>query len=139
MKEFFIMKNFILETKWQKCVTVVEQWQKDDLIIERAQLWRFGEVFISAPYESDVKKLLKKRDAQDRVCLSDLFEEIQDETLRDCISDDLYFPDEMPEKETKRLQKLFSKDPEAMFEKERWEIEETKLYFESEITIKAQK
>jgi hypothetical protein len=45
----------------------------------------------------------------------------------------------MPEKETKRLQKLFSKDPEAMFEKEGWEIEETKLYFESEITIKAQK
>ena len=86
-----------------------------------------------------LKKLLKKRDAQDRVCLNDLFEEIQDETLRDCISDDLYFPDEMPKKETKRLQKLFSKDPEAMFEKERWEIEETKLYFESEITIKAQK
>jgi len=133
------MKNFILETKWQKCVTVVEQWQKDDLIIERAQLWRFGEVLISASSESDIKKLLKKRDAQDRVCLSDLFEEIQDETLRDCISDDLYFPDEMPEKETKRLQKLFSKDPEAMFEKEGWEIEETKLYFESEITIKGQK
>ena len=133
------MKSFTLEPKWQKCVTQVELWRKDDLIIERAQLWRFGEVLISASSESEVKKLLKKRDAQDRVCLSDLFEEIQDQTLRDCISDDLYFPDEMPEKETKRLQKLFSKDPEAMFEKERWEIEETKLYFESEITIKAQK
>ena len=133
------MKSFTLESKWQKCVTQVELWRKDDLIIERAQLWRFGEALVSASSESEIKKLLKKRDAQDRVCLSDLFEEIQDETLRDCISDDLYFPDEMPEKETKRLQKLFSKDSEAMFEKEGWEIEETKLYFESEITIKAQK
>ena len=132
------MKNFILEPKWQKCITQVEMWQKDDLIIERAQLWRFGEVVICASSESEIKKLLKKRDAQDRVCLNDLFDEFLDQTIRDCISDDLYFPDEMPEKETKRLQKLFSKDPEAMFEKEGWEIEETKLYFESEITIKSQ-
>ena len=53
------MKSFTLEPKWQKCVTQVELWRKDDLIIERAQLWRFGEVLISASSESEINKLLK--------------------------------------------------------------------------------
>lgn len=128
-------KSFLLEPKWQKCITQVEFWKKGDLIIERAQLWRFGEVTVFAASKSQVSEILEKRDGQDRICISDAFE-YEDDTLRDCISDDLYFPDEIPEAEQKRLSKLFADDPEDMFENENWEIIETKLYFEGEVLIK---
>ena len=129
-------KTFLLEPEFQKCVTQCEFWTKGGLTIERAQLWRNGKVTVSAASEGEIKKAIKERDFQERVCISDKFEFL-DQTLQDCVSDDLYFPDEMPEKETKRLSKLFSKDPEGMFEKEGWDIEETKLYFEANIKILA--
>lgn len=132
-------KAFTLEPEWQKCVTQVEYWKKNGLLIERAQLWRFGQIVIEAASESEVKKLLKTRDEQDRVCINDVFPEPIDQTLRDCISDDLYPPDEMPEKEAQKLAKLFRKNSEEMFEKEGWSIEETKLYFESDIKVTERK
>lgn len=132
-------KAFTLEPEWQKCVTQVEYWKKNGLLIERAQLWRFGQIVIEAASESEVKKLLKTRDEQDRVCINDVFPELIDQTLRDCISDDLYPPDEMPEKEAQKLAKLFRKNSEEMFEKEGWSIEETKLYFESDIKVTERK
>lgn len=132
-------KVFTLEPEWQKCVTQVEYWKKNGLLIERAQLWRFGQIVIEASSESEVKKLLKTRDEQDRVCINDVFPELIDQTLRDCISDDLYPPDEMPEKEAQKLAKLFRKNSEEMFEKEGWSIEETKLYFESDIKVTERK
>lgn len=132
-------KSFRLEPEWQKCVTQVEYWKKGCLVIERAQLWRFGQVVIEAASESEIKKLLKKRDEQDRVCINDVFPELIDQTLRDCISDDIYPPDEMPEKEAQKLEKLFRKHTEEMFEREGWSIEETKLYFESDIKVTAEK
>ena len=119
-------------------MTQCEFWTKGKLTIERAQLWRHGKVIVAAGSESEVKKAIKDRDFQERVCVSDKFEFL-DQTLQDCVSDDLYFPDEMPEKESKRLSKLFSKDPEGMFEKEGWEIEDTKLYFEANIKISVSK
>jgi hypothetical protein len=131
-------KTFLLEPEFQKCVTQCEFWTKDELTIERAQLWRHGKVIVSAGSESEVKKAIKDRDFQERVCISDKFE-LLDQTLQNCVSDDLYFPDEMSEKESKRLSKLFSKDPEGMFEKEGWEIEDTKLYFEANIKITVSK
>lgn len=127
-------KTFLLEPEFQKCVTQCEFWTKGGQTIERAQLWRNGKVTVSAASEGEIKKAIKERDFQERVCISDKFEFL-DQNLQDCVSDDLYFPDEMPEKESKRLSKLFSKDSEGMFEKECWEIEETKLYFEANIKI----
>jgi hypothetical protein len=127
---------FLLEPEFQKCVTQCEFWTKGDLTIERAQLWRFGKVKVSAISEVEIEKAIKERDFQERVCISDKLE-FFDHTLQDCVSDDLYFPDEMPEKEAKRLSELFSKDPEGMFEKEGWEIKDTKLYFEANIKISA--
>jgi len=129
-------KTFLLEPEFQKCVTQCEFWTKGDLTIERAQLWRFGTVTVSAASEGEIKKAIKERDFQERVCISDKFE-LFDNTLQDCVSDDLYFPDEMPEKESKRLSKIFSKDPERMFEKEGWKIQDTNLYFEANIKISA--
>ena len=126
-----------LEPEWQKCVTQVEFWRKGDLVIERAQLWRFGSVTLTGISEAEIKKSLKKRDQQDRVCITELFDEVTDQTLKDCISDDFFYPDEMPEKETKRLGKLLAKNPEATFEKESWSIQETKLFFESQVNVKA--
>lgn len=131
-------KAFLLEPEFQKCVTQCEFWTKEGLRIERAQLWRHGNVVISAGSEAEIKKAIKDRDSQDRVCVSEKFDFI-DQTLQDCVSDDLYFPDEMSEKESKRLSKLFSKDREGMFENEGWEIEETKLYFEADIKISISK
>ena len=128
-------RAFTLKPEWQKCVTQVEYWKKNSLLIERAQLWRFGHIVVQAASESEIKKLLKKRDEQDRVCINEVFPDLIDQTLKDCISDDLYFPDEMPEKETQRLEKLFRKNSEEMFEKEGWSIEETRLYFESQIDV----
>lgn len=81
---------------------------------------------------------LKEKDVFDRVCVSDLLD-VVDVELKDCISDDLYFPDEIPEKEQTRLQKLFKKDPESMFEAEGWEISETKLMLESDLVITEEK
>lgn len=128
-------KSFVLEPKWQKCVTQVEFWRKGNSIIERAQLWRFGQVTVSAKSKTEISNSLKSRDEQDRICISDIFE-FEDQTLRDCISDDIFFSEDMTEKESKRLKKLFDKDPEEMFEREKWSIDETKLYFESEILLK---
>ena len=128
-------KSFVLEPKWQKCVTQVEFWRKGNSIIERAQLWRFGQVTVSAKSKTEISNSLKSRDEQDRICISDIFE-FEDQTLRDCISDDIFFSEDMTEKESKRLKKLFDKDPEEMFEREKWSIDETKLYFESEILVK---
>ena len=128
-------KSFVLEPKWQKCVTQVEFWRKGNSIIERAQLWRFGQVTVSAKSKTEISNSLKSRDEQDRICISDIFE-FEDQTLRDCISDDIFFSEDMTEKESKRLKKLFDKDPEEMFEREKWGIDETKLYFESEILVK---
>lgn len=127
-------KTFLLEPEFQKCVTLCEFWKKGNAIIERAQLWRFGKVLVQAKSESEIKKTLKQRDFQDRICVNEKFECL-DDTLQDCVSDDLYFPDEMNPKEVKRLSKLFAKDAEGMFEREKWDIEETKLYFEANIKV----
>ena len=135
--KFLARESLTLEPEWQKCVTQVELWRKDDLVIERAQLWRFGSVTITGVSESEIKGALKKRDEQDRICITELFDDVVDQTLRDCVSDDFYYPDEMPEKEAKRLGKLLSKDPEAAFEKEGWSIQETILYFESQVNVKS--
>jgi predicted DNA-binding WGR domain protein len=128
--------SLTLEPEWQKCVTQVEFWRKGDLVIERAQLWRFGSVTVVGISEAEIKKSFKKRDEQDRVCITELFNEVADQTLKDCISDDFFYPDDMPVKETIRLGKLLAKNPEAAFEKESWSIQETKLYFESQINVK---
>lgn len=128
----------MLEPEFQKCVTQCEFWKKGNVIIERAQLWRFGKVLVLANSESEIKKILKQRDFQDRICINEKFECL-DDTLQDCVSDDLHFPDEMDPKEVKRLSKLFAKDAEGMFESEKWDIEETKLYFEANIKISLSK
>ena len=131
-------KTFLLEPEFQKCVTQCEFWKKGNFLIERAQLWRFGKVHVLAKSESEIKKILKQRDFQDRICVNEKFECL-DDTLQDCVSDDLYFPDEMDPKEIKRLSKLFAKDAEGMFESEKWDIEETKLYFEANIKVSLSK
>ena len=131
-------KTFLLEPEFQKCVTQCEFWKKGDVIIERAQLWRFGKALVLAKSEGEIKKILKERDFQDRICINEKFECV-DDTLQDCVSDDLYFPDEMDSKEVKRLSKLFAKDAEGMFESEKWDIEETKLYFEANIKVSISK
>jgi hypothetical protein len=131
-------KTFLLEPEFQKCVTHCEFWKKGDVIIERAQLWRFGKALVLAKSEGEIKKILKERDFQDRICINEKFECV-DDTLQDCVSDDLYFPDEMDQKEVKRLSKLFAKDAEGMFESEKWDIEETKLYFEANIKVSISK
>ena len=131
-------KTILLEPEFQKCVTQCEFWKKGNFLIERAQLWRFGKVHVLAKSESEIKKILKQRDFQDRICVNEKFECL-DDTLQDCVSDDLYFPDEMDPKEIKRLSKLFAKDAEGMFESEKWDIEETKLYFEANIKVSLSK
>lgn len=131
-------KTFLLEPEFQKCITQCEFWKKDNVIIERAQLWRFGKALVLAKSESEIKKILKERDFQDRICVNEKFECV-DDTLQDCVSDDLYFPDEMDAKEVKRLSKLFAKDAEGMFESEKWDIQETKLYFEANIKVSLEK
>ena len=131
-------KSFLLEPEFQKCVTQCEFWKKGNFLIERAQLWRFGKVYVLAKSEREIKKILKQRDFQDRICVNEKLECL-DDTLQDCVSDDLYFPDEMDPKEIKRLSKLFAKDAEGMFESEKWDIEETKLYFEANIKVSLSK
>jgi predicted DNA-binding WGR domain protein len=130
-------RTFVLEPEWQKCVTLVEFWRNGDLVIERAQLWRFGSVTVEGVSDSDLRAALKKRDEQDRICLSEVFVHLTDQNLKDCISDDLFYPEDMPDKESKRLRKILCKDPEEGFEKEGWQIEETKLYFEAQVNIRA--
>jgi len=129
-------KIFKLEPKWPKCIWQIEHWKKNSEVIERVLWWRFGNVNVEASSSQEIEKLISKRDENQKVCVSDLFE-IVDETLKDCKADDIYFPETIAEKETERLKELFDKDPEAMFEKEGWDISETKLYFESDIIIKA--
>jgi len=131
-------KTFLLEPEFNKCVTQCEFWKKGDFTIERAQLWRFGKALVLAKSESEIKKILKERDFQDRICINEKFECV-DNTLQDCVSDDLYFTDEIDAKEVKRLSKLFAKDAEGMFESEKWDIEETKLYFEANIKVSLEK
>lgn len=123
-----------IKPKYQKCCIQTETWQKDDQFIERVLLWRFAEVKVEGKSKKDLQNLLKKRDDFDRVCLSDLFDDYEDE-LKDCVSDDLYFSESIPEREQKRLLKLFKKDPEAMFESEGWSIAGTKLQLEAELEI----
>ena len=86
------------------------------------------------PTEKEIKKALKDRDDWDRVCVSDKFEFI-DQKLQDSFQDDLFFPDDMPEKEITKLSKLFSKKGETLFEQEGWQIVDTELYFEANIKI----
>ncbi len=129
---------FLIKPKYQKCATQVEYWTKNGVVIERVQLWRWAEVKVDGKNMKEVQKILKNKDAFDRVCINDLFEEREDE-LKDCVSDDLCFPDDFPEKESKRLSKLFSKDPEGMFESEGWEIDETKLFLESDLEVSEEK
>lgn len=125
---------FLIEPEYQKCATQVEFWRKGDIVLERAQLWRWAKVHAEGDNLKKVKATLKVKDAFDRVCVTDLLD-VVDVELNDCISDDLFFPDEFSEKEQNRLLKLFNKDPEGMFEKEGWEISETKLMLESDLKI----
>lgn len=131
------MKLFKLEPKWQKCIWQIEYWKKNNLTLERVQWWRFGFVTVQSNSKKEIETLISVRDKNQRVCLSDLFETI-DQDLKDCKADDLYCPSEMSDKESERLKKLFEKDSETMFEKEGWNIFETKLYFESDILIEEQ-
>ena len=125
---------FILEPEFQKCVIEVETYAKDAIVIERAIGWRFGQILISDLTEKKIKDALKDRDDWDRVCVSDKFEFI-DQKLQDSFQDDLFFPDDMPEKEITKLSKLFSKKGETLFEQEGWQIVDTELYFEANIKI----
>ena len=61
--------------------------------------------------------------------------EFIDQKLQDSFQDDLFFPDDMPEKEIAKLSKLFSKKGETLFEQEGWQIVDTELYFEANIKI----
>ncbi len=127
-------KEYVLETEYQKCVTECEFWSKGEHTIERALLWRYGKVIVSGGSKKEIENLIRERDSYDRVCITDKFD-LLDKKLQDCVSDDLYCPEEMSEKESKRLSKLFQKDAEAMFENEGWEIEDTKIYFEANIKV----
>jgi len=129
---------FLIEPKYQKCATQVEYWTKGEIVLERAQLWRNAKVRVNGESLKKVTAALKDKDVFDRVCVSDLLD-VVDAELNDCISDDLFFPDEVTEKEQKRLQKLFKNDPESMFEAEGWEISETKLMLESDLVITEEK
>ena len=125
---------FILEPEYQKCVVEVETYRKDSIRIERAIGWRCGQILVSNSTEKEIKSALKDRDDWDRVCVSDKFEFI-DQKLQDSFQDDLFFPDDMPEKEITKLSKLFSKKGETLFEQEGWKIVDTELYFEANIKI----
>jgi hypothetical protein len=125
---------FILEPEYQKCGVEVETYRKDTVVIERAIGWRYGQILVSDLKEKEIKDALKDRDDWDRVCVSDKFEFI-DQKLQDSFQDDLFFPDDMPEKEITRLDKLFSKKGETLFEQEGWQVVDTELYFEANIKI----
>ena len=125
---------FILEPEFQKCVVEVETYRRDSIRIERAIGWRYGQILVSNSTENEIKDALKYRDDWDRVCVSDKFEFI-DQKLQDSFQDDLFFPDDMPEKEITKLSKLFSKKGETLFEQEGWQIVDTELYFEANIKI----
>ena len=66
--------------------------------IERAIGWRYGQILVGDLTEKEIKDALKDRDDWDRVCVSDKFEFI-DQKLQDSFQDDLFFPDDMLEKE----------------------------------------
>jgi hypothetical protein len=125
---------FILEPEFQKCIIEEETWKKNEIIIIRAIGWRFGQIVINESSEKEITKALKDRNDWDRVCVSDKFE-IVDQKLQDSFQDDLSFPDELNEKESNKLSKLFSKKGESIFEQEGYEIQDTKLYFEANIKI----
>tara|TARA_Y100000031_G_scaffold119080_1_gene132614 strand:- start:23 stop:799 length:777 start_codon:yes stop_codon:yes gene_type:complete len=125
---------FILEPEYQKCVIEVETYRRDSMRIERVIGWRYGQILVSDLTEKEIKDALKDRDDWDRVHVSDKFEFI-DQKMQDSFQDDLFFPDDMPEKEITRLSKLFSKKGEALFEQEGWQIVDTELYFEANIKI----
>jgi predicted DNA-binding WGR domain protein len=132
-------KAFMLERERQKCGTQGEYWKKSGLVVERSQLWRFCQIVIETASESEIKKPLKNRDEQDRVCINHLFSELIDQTFEHCLSDDLDLPANKPGKEVQKLEKWFRKHSDRMFEKEGWSIEEIKLYFESDIKITVEK
>ena len=108
---------FILEPEYQKCVVEVEAYRRDSMRIERAIGWRYGQILVGDLTEKEIKDALKDRDDWDRVCVSDKFEFI-DQKLQDSFQDDLFFPDDMPEKEITKLSKLFSKKGETLFEQD---------------------
>jgi hypothetical protein len=126
---------YILEPEFQKCIIEEETWIKNSIIITRAIGWKFGKIIIDANTENEVVNKLKDRDVWDRICVSDEFE-IIDKKLQDSFQDDLSFPDDLPENEANRLNKLFSKKGESVFEEEGYEIQDTKLFFEANIEIK---
>ncbi|MGV1016787.1 MAG: hypothetical protein ACOYBW_05345 [Fluviibacter phosphoraccumulans] len=125
---------FLIEPKYQKCATQVELWKKGSVVVERAQLWRFAKVTVECESLKKLNGILAGKDVFDRICVTEVLD-IVDQELKDCVSDDLYLPDEFPEKEQKRLQNLFKKDPEGMFEAEGWEISETSLSLEGELKV----
>ena len=125
---------FILEPEYQKCVVEVETYRRDSMRIERAIGWRYGQILVGDLTEKEIKGALKDRDDWDRVCVSDKFEFI-DQKLQDSFQDDLFFPDDMPEKEVTKLSKLFSEKGETLFEQEGWQIVDTGLYFEANIKV----
>lgn len=125
---------FVIEPKYQKCATQVELWKKGSFVVERAQLWRLAKVTVECESLKRLNGILADKDVFDRVCVTEVLD-VVDQELKDCVSDDLYFPDGFPEKEQKRLQKLFKKDPEGMFEAEGWEISESSLSLEGELKV----
>jgi len=125
---------FILEPEYQKCVVEVETYRRDSMRIERAIGWRYGQILVGDLTEKEIKDALKDRDDWDRVCVSDKFEFI-DQKLQDSFQDDLFFPDDMLEKEVSKLSKLFSEKGETLFEQEGWQIVDTGLYFEANIKV----
>ena len=125
---------FILEPEYQKCVVEVEAYRRDSMRIERAIGWRYGQILVGDLTEKEIKDALKDRDDWDRVCVSDKFEFV-DQKLQDSFQDDLFFPDDMLEKEVSKLSKLFSEKGETLFEQEGWQIVDTGLYFEANIKV----
>ena len=125
---------FILEPEHTKCVIEVESWKKDDFVVKRSIGWRYGRILVGGFTEEEIQEAIKERDSLDRVCVSEKFDFI-DQKLQDSFTDDLSFPEDMPEDEINRINNLFLEEGETTFEQEGWEIYDTDLYFVSKIKI----
>lgn len=133
------MANWTVSTSEKKNVEEHELWQKGDLVIRRITGFRWGTWTVATVDDNPPQLDQEYGPSQDAVNMYDYcdhnVEEIELDMLDDGWYADVIWPDDMPDDERERLEKLWDEDSYSGWEDDGWVNYETECWASGPLDI----
>lgn len=127
------MSDWLVTNRYKKSVETHEIWEKDGMAIRRIIVWRYGSWVVTTDDDNEPKFDFGSGPSGESVDMNyaagdNNITNVEMDELIDGCSEDVIWPDDMPQKERDRLEELWDEEPYSSWEEEGWDNTDTECW-----------